>query len=109
MNEYLRRIDERNYLTEREHRKLLDRLNNDLNQIELLKLELGLEKLKVKDVMKQLKKQDKILEILKDKTPFLSLIKTTQSQCEYESKISGFKPLTFHEYDLIKEWLENDK
>ena len=41
-------------------------IEKDLEQIELLELELKLEKLKVKYVMKQLKKQDKILEILKE-------------------------------------------
>jgi len=37
MNEYLRRIDERDYLTEREHRQFLDKLKQDLEILEILK------------------------------------------------------------------------
>lgn len=37
MNEYLRRIDERDYLTEREHREYLEKLNTDLEVLEILK------------------------------------------------------------------------
>ena len=35
--EYLRRIDERNYLTEREHREFLERLSKDLEILETIK------------------------------------------------------------------------
>lgn len=35
--EYLRRIDERNYLTEREHREFLNELNKDLEVLEIFK------------------------------------------------------------------------
>ena len=37
MNEYLRRIDERDYLTEREHREYLKKLESDLEILEILK------------------------------------------------------------------------
>ena len=37
MNEYLRRIDEKDYLTEREHREFLERLSKDLEILEILK------------------------------------------------------------------------
>ena len=37
MNEYLRRIDERDYLTEREHREYLKKLESDLEVLEILK------------------------------------------------------------------------
>ena len=37
MNEYLRRIDERDYLTEREHREYLKALNDDLEVLKILK------------------------------------------------------------------------
>lgn len=102
--ELLKRIDERNYLTEREHREFLDRLSKDLEEKELLETELKLEKDKVKYVMKQLKKQDKILEILK--------------KCEDEkhslyyvyvlNALSSGK-ITQDECKLIKEVLDNGK
>ena len=37
MNEYLRRIDKREYLTEREHREYLKKLESDLEILEILK------------------------------------------------------------------------
>ena len=37
MNEYLRRIDKRDYLTEREHREYLKKLEKDLEILEILK------------------------------------------------------------------------
>ena len=36
-NEYLRRIDKREYLTEREHREYLEQLEKDLEVLEILK------------------------------------------------------------------------
>jgi hypothetical protein len=36
--ELLRRIDERDYLTEREHREFLERLSKDLEILEILKI-----------------------------------------------------------------------
>lgn len=111
MNEYLRRIDERDYLTEREHREFLDRLNKDLEQIELLKLELEVEKIKVKYVMKELKKQDGILKILKNKKVDIDYLST----CLYEDIEASVKEynaydsennLTKNEIILLKEWLD---
>lgn len=37
MNEYLRRIDERDYLTEREHKEYLNKLNEELTLLEIYK------------------------------------------------------------------------
>ena len=37
MNEYLRRIDKRDYLTEREHREYLEKLNAELQELEYQK------------------------------------------------------------------------
>lgn len=37
MNEYLRRIDKRDYLTEREHREYLEKLESELEVVEILK------------------------------------------------------------------------
>ena len=37
MNEYLRRIDKREYLTEREHREYLKKLESDLEVLEIFK------------------------------------------------------------------------
>lgn len=36
MNEYLKRIDKKDYLTEREHREYLEKLDNDLEVLEQL-------------------------------------------------------------------------
>lgn len=56
--ELLKRIDERDYLTEREHREFLDKLNKDLEEYEEIKKLMGTP---IQDIMKKLK----VLEIIK--------------------------------------------
>lgn len=74
------------------------KLEQDLEQKELLETELKLEKDKVKYIMEQLKKQDKILEILK------RIIKVRPSEIyEFTLVIRG----TDEEEDIIKEWLDD--
>ena len=77
----------------------LKRLNELAEEFKTLYIEL------FEDIAKDLE----VLEILKEKMPIISLIATTKDVYEYESKVSGFKPLGFLEYKLIKEWLENDR
>ena len=57
---------------------------------------------KVLSVIKDLE----VLDILKEKMPVINIIATTKDVYEYESKVSGFKPLYINEYNKIKEWLE---
>ena len=59
--------------------------------------------------IQELMKKLKVLEILKEKMPIISLIATTKDVYEYGSKVSGFKPLFIKEYNEIKEWLDNER
>lgn len=100
----------------------VEELVNDLEKKELLEIELNLEKNKVKYVMKQLKKQDKILEILKRTKLDLwnfNLDTDNFDECrfgrtEYEWYSMHYcefslEKLSQEEFDLLKKWLNNDK
>ena len=80
----------------------VEELIKDLDQKELLESELKLEKDKVKYVMKQLKEQDKILEILKN-----NLYVNTEYTEENDYEISIYE-LTSEEKEKVKEWLGNE-
>lgn len=81
----------------------------ELELKDLLEIELNVEKLKIEYLMKQLKKQDKILEILKE---FLSDADTGTGWIEININ-PNHDILDSEEHKkkqlLIKEWLENDK
>ena len=81
MNEYLRRIDKREYLTEREHREYLKALDDDLE----------------------------VLEILKNKRVNINKIVKVGKLENYNSICAIGTDLTFEEYKAIKKWLEGDK
>jgi len=68
--EYLRRIDEKDYLTGREHREFMKILTDVLNDYYNM--------VKDKDAIKALEKirEEKILEILKDKLDINSVLNT---------------------------------
>lgn len=90
----------------------VEELIKDLGQKELLESELKLEKHKVKYVMKQLKKQDKILEILKNESCVIWV-----ENGELYSGRYGDIQIPLDEWDfngkenqeIIKEWLDNGK
>ena len=92
--ELLKRIDEKNYLTEREHKEFLNILEKELEQKE---------------------KQDKILKLIVEKQVDIKLVAWAGVKVEaYNVKVREEKDywwreeLTQDEFDLIKEWLEDD-
>jgi len=98
-------------LTEQE-KEAFDSIEKDLEQKELLESELKLEKDKVKYIMKQLKKQDKILEIIFKKNVDIELLKLSTNWLDYYTRVkhrTGKNTELIEEFDLLKEWLDNDK
>ncbi len=103
--ELLRRIDERDYLTEREHREFLDRLNKDLEDYEELKKIMGTP---IQDIMKRLK----ILDILKNR----SYIIWVEKDILYSGRCDDIEiPLdkedfeSEEDYKLIKEYFKKEE
>ena len=98
--ECLKRIDERNYLTQREHKEFLSVIEKDLARLEQL---------------------EKTLEIIKNKCATntnLWLVFCTRTYEDYESFVENKDHklvrieqniLTQEEFELLKEELENDR
>lgn len=131
MNEYLRRIDERDYLTEREHREFLDRLNKDLEEYETQKRFSELITPKITDEITQTrnklqkarknakrfkKKYLKLKEVLDALKPCLE--KALEINNSDEMLELRFKAITFgymkvkghyEKQEIIKDWLEGEK
>jgi len=106
--ELLRRIDEKDYLTEREHREFLDRLKKDLEKLEYY------EEIFNKP-LKNIRERLEILDILKEKE--VDIPGFRQRIIDYEKDFDfyynhwnfiSYKPLTKEEFELIKGWLKND-
>lgn len=104
--ELLRRIDEKDYLTEREHREFLDRLKKDLEELEQYRKVMCKPILDLMKDLERLEKQDKMLKLVKDKdVNIVSLLFYDYE--EYDTLYP--KQLKEWEYNFIKEVLNNDK
>lgn len=87
--------------------KQVKELIKDLEQKELLEIELKLEKHKVKYAMKQLKKQDKILEIIK-KWSFLDTFYREDTDTTYDRFLCNIHTKGMKEdFEKVKEWLDD--
>ena len=97
-------------------KETLDKYEEAKEYLYNIESELKLEKDKVKYVMKQLEKQDKILEILKNKKVCIYVLLDFIRRCvednfileSYNHYVKDDRRLTQEEYDLIKEVLDNE-
>ena len=122
MNEYLRRIDERDYLTEREHREFLKKLERDLGRLECIESVLdniaNRLKLEVKNIFTletEIFNRLEVLDAIKSKAQNNRFYKGcllrmfVDIKRENDGAFSKKVKVKYGEYELIKNWLEGVK